>query len=162
MKKTWARKSRVRLPLRHFSQLRLRIWPLESTRVPHKIVCQVSVKIYSSIKFLWTKKYIAFLHMKTQKIMTCFSLPKTPRILITLGNEQCVKLLLGVCNTKKRGDLSLSLVNSNKYNIGTSITGTANSVLQRHILWFFILIWNFYNKYDVQFKPILHFLIFAF
>jgi hypothetical protein len=28
---------------------------------------------------------------------------------ITLGNEQCLKLLLGVCNTKKRGDLSLSL-----------------------------------------------------
>jgi hypothetical protein len=48
--------------------------------------------------------------MKTQKFMTCFSLPKTTRILITLGNEQCVKLLLGVCNTKKRGDLSLSLV----------------------------------------------------
>jgi hypothetical protein len=28
---------------------------------------------------------------------------------ITLGNEQCLKLLLGVCNAKKRGDLSLSL-----------------------------------------------------
>jgi hypothetical protein len=30
--------------------------------------------------------------------------------LITLGNNQCLKLLLGVCNTKKRGDLSISLV----------------------------------------------------
>jgi hypothetical protein len=33
--------------------------------------------------------------MKAQQFMTCFSLPKT------LGNEQCLKLLLGVCNTKK-------------------------------------------------------------
>jgi hypothetical protein len=32
---------------------------------------------------------------------------------ITHGNEQCLKLLLGVCNTKRRGDLSLSLINSN-------------------------------------------------
>jgi hypothetical protein len=31
----------------------------------------------------------------------------TPHIL--LGHEQCLKLLLGVCSTKKRGDLSLSL-----------------------------------------------------
>jgi hypothetical protein len=29
---------------------------------------------------------------------------------ITLGNEECLKLLVGVCNTKKRGDLSLSLL----------------------------------------------------
>ncbi len=28
---------------------------------------------------------------------------------ITLRNEQCLKLLLGVCNTKKRDDLSISL-----------------------------------------------------
>jgi hypothetical protein len=28
---------------------------------------------------------------------------------ITLCNEHCLKLLLGVCNTKTRGDLSLSL-----------------------------------------------------
>ncbi len=26
----------------------------------------------------------------------------------TLGNEQCLKLLLGVCNTKQRCDLSIS------------------------------------------------------
>ncbi len=34
-----------------------------------------------------------------------FTPHNTPHI--TLGNEQCLKLLLGVCNTKKRGDLSL-------------------------------------------------------
>jgi hypothetical protein len=38
---------------------------------------------------------------------TLFTFHKTPHI--TLGNEQCLKLLLGVCNTKRRGDLSLSL-----------------------------------------------------
>jgi hypothetical protein len=29
---------------------------------------------------------------------------------ITLGDEQCLKLLLGVCNTKKMGDLYISLL----------------------------------------------------
>ncbi len=33
---------------------------------------------------------------------------------ITLGNEKCQKLLLGVCNTKKNGDLSIYL-NLEKY-----------------------------------------------
>jgi hypothetical protein len=37
-----------------------------------------------------------------------FTSQNTPHI--TLGNEQCLKLLLGVCNTEERCDLSLSLV----------------------------------------------------
>jgi hypothetical protein len=37
-----------------------------------------------------------------------FTSHNTPHI--TLGNEQCLKLLLGVCNIKKRGDLSISLL----------------------------------------------------
>ncbi len=67
------------------------------------------------MRFLWTNKYInthiclrlnrSSLHLwrnsfsayEDTKFHTCFSLPKT------LGNEQCLKLLLGVCNTKKEG-----------------------------------------------------------
>jgi hypothetical protein len=37
-----------------------------------------------------------------------FTSPNTTQI--NLGDEQCRKLLLGVCNTKKRGDLSISLL----------------------------------------------------
>jgi hypothetical protein len=37
-----------------------------------------------------------------------FTSHDTPNI--TLGDEQCLKLLLGVCNTKKMGDLSISLL----------------------------------------------------
>ncbi len=37
-----------------------------------------------------------------------FTSQNTPHI--TLGNDQCLKFLPGVCNTKKRGDLSLSLL----------------------------------------------------
>jgi hypothetical protein len=33
-----------------------------------------------------------------------FTYQNTPHI--TFGNEQCLKLLLGICNTKKSGDLS--------------------------------------------------------
>jgi hypothetical protein len=29
---------------------------------------------------------------------------------ITLGNEQCLKILQGVCSTEQRGDLSISLL----------------------------------------------------
>ncbi len=36
-----------------------------------------------------------------------FTSHNTPHI--TLGNEQCLKILLGVCNTKKRCNLSISL-----------------------------------------------------
>ncbi len=36
-----------------------------------------------------------------------FTSHDTPHI--TLGSEQCLKLLLGFCNTKQRGDLSISL-----------------------------------------------------
>jgi hypothetical protein len=35
----------------------------------------------------------------------------TPRT--TLGNEQCLKLLLGVCNTEEQCDLSIYLIFSN-------------------------------------------------
>jgi hypothetical protein len=35
---------------------------------------------------------------------------------ITLGNEQCLKLLLVVCNTKTRGDLPISLFSIKKGN----------------------------------------------
>jgi hypothetical protein len=41
-----------------------------------------------------------------------FTSHNTPHI--TLGNEQCLKLLLGVCNTRKRGDLSISLSSTKK------------------------------------------------
>jgi hypothetical protein len=38
-----------------------------------------------------------------------FTSQNTPHMShITLGNEQCLKLLLGVNNNKKKGDLSLS------------------------------------------------------
>jgi hypothetical protein len=40
-----------------------------------------------------------------------FTSHNTPHI--TLGNEQCLKLLLGVCNIKKWGDFSLSLILTN-------------------------------------------------
>ncbi len=41
---------------------------------------------------------------------------------ITLGNEQSLKLLLGVCNTKKRGDLSVSLSPTNTFDQYDKVT----------------------------------------
>jgi hypothetical protein len=41
---------------------------------------------------------------------------------ITLGNEQCLKLLLRVCNTKKRGELSFSLGPTNTFNQYDKVT----------------------------------------
>jgi hypothetical protein len=42
-----------------------------------------------------------------ENLIYFLSVQNTPYI--TLGNEQYLKLLLGICNTKKRGDLSLPL-----------------------------------------------------
>jgi hypothetical protein len=38
-----------------------------------------------------------------------FTSRNTPHI--TLGNEQCLKLILGVCHTKKLADLFITLAN---------------------------------------------------
>jgi hypothetical protein len=48
----------------------------------------------------------AFLHNEDLKIPDMlFTSHNTPHI--TVGNKQCLKFLLGVCNTKRRGDISI-------------------------------------------------------
>ncbi len=71
---------------------------------------------------------------------TCVLLPNnTPHI--TLGNEQCLKLILGVCNTKKRGDLTISLVTVEWYTGGifkllrSPLIDSKESILPAYVAW---------------------------
>jgi hypothetical protein len=69
-------------------------------------VCPKTIQVY-----MYGDGYLKtpFLHMKTRKILgMLFTFHFTPQT-TTLGNEFCLKLLLGVCNTKESGDLSISL-----------------------------------------------------
>ncbi len=56
-----------------------------------------------------------------------FTSPNTTQI--NFGDEQCRKLLLGVCNTKKRSDLSMSLLfpliinKTGKFKLRTKLLG---------------------------------------
>jgi hypothetical protein len=85
--------------------------------------CEVPVNIYlffhlfylfalKSFKFTYMEMKIfenTFLPYEDLQILCMFFTSHiTPHT--TLGNEQCLKLLLGVSNTKERGNLSLSMV----------------------------------------------------
>jgi hypothetical protein len=94
----------------------------------HKIVLLGLCQNYSPIWFCEQINTFSYTHicllLNYSSLQTCrnsfpsyedikihdvlFTSHNTPHI--TLSNEQCLKLLLGVSNTKKRGDLSLSLV----------------------------------------------------
>ncbi len=69
---------------------------------------QIPIQKYVGVEFgndIWRNSFPLYEDLKIPGKL--FTSQNTPHI--THGNEQCLKLLLGVCNTKKRGDLSLSL-----------------------------------------------------
>ncbi len=51
--------------------------------------------------YIWRNSFSPYEDLKILDVL--FTSHSTPHI--TLGNEQCLKLLLGVCSPKKRGDL---------------------------------------------------------
>jgi hypothetical protein len=59
----------------------------------------------------------------------------------TLGNEKCLKILLGVCNTKERGDLSISL-SKNEEGRGVGGRWSASSKRQQKKGLLFPLLYN--------------------
>ncbi len=64
-----------------------------------------------------------------------FTSHNAPRI--TLGNEHCLKLLLGVCNTKKRADLSISLCESHLGKMISLMIGFHHIIVEQ--FFFFLL-----------------------
>ncbi len=82
--------------------------------------CKIPVNIYLYLHlpiFVSPKAIQVYIYMEMkifentfppyEDLQTLFTFHVTPHT--TLGNVQCLKLLLGVCNTKERGDLSISL-----------------------------------------------------
>ncbi len=59
---------------------------------------------YSSLH-IWRNNFPPYEDLQISYML--FTSHNTPHI--TLGNEQCLKQLLAVCNTKKTGDLSITL-----------------------------------------------------
>jgi hypothetical protein len=101
----------VIVPLKVLSFLSVRTGKIHPV---HKIVFRGLCQNLQSYKLLWTYKYCTFpsthiclllsqssLHI-WRKSFPPFEDLKIPYILFTPGNEKCLKLLLGICNTKKR------------------------------------------------------------
>ncbi len=72
-------------------------------------------------KFTYRKKQLSSI-WRHKNSWRAFHFPQHPSD-HPLGNEQCLKLLLGVCNTKERGDLSLWAAQS-RYKRGTAVGAT--------------------------------------